>query len=78
MALPGDVGARLDLYLYSEAEQRVPEGAYKNFLSERIMEFFNSGSFDLSHVIPELPPGSIVKGPKPLIETLNRIFNVLS
>jgi hypothetical protein len=39
-ALPADVRAKLDLYLYSEAEGRVPHGAYSRFLAERITEFF--------------------------------------
>ncbi len=32
--------AKLTLFLYSEAEGRVPVGAYKRFFEERILEFF--------------------------------------
>jgi hypothetical protein len=39
--LPEDIRARLDLYLYSEVEGRVPLGAYQKFIIERIREFFD-------------------------------------
>jgi len=38
--LPEDLRARLDLYLFSETEGRVPHGKYSEFLSERVTEFF--------------------------------------
>ena len=38
--LPSDVKARLDLYLFSDIEGRVPKGAYSQFLVQRINEFF--------------------------------------
>jgi hypothetical protein len=42
MALPEDIRAKLDLYLYSEAQQRIPHGAYQKFMVERISDFFRS------------------------------------
>lgn len=38
--IPEDVRAKLDLYLYSEVEGRVPFGAYQKFIVERTQEFF--------------------------------------
>lgn len=38
--LPEDLRAKLDLYLYSDVEGRVPHGAYSAFLAERVKEFF--------------------------------------
>jgi len=38
--LPEDIRAKLDLYLYSPSEGRVPKGAYQKFITERILEFF--------------------------------------
>jgi hypothetical protein len=38
--LPEDIRAKLDLFLYSELEGRVPKGAYQAFFLERIREFF--------------------------------------
>ena len=72
VALPGEVGARLDLHLYSEAEQRIPHGAHKNFLAERIMEYFNWHNLDLALFFPDLPAGSMVRGSKETIEILRR------
>ena len=47
-ALPQHVRDRLDLWLYSELEGRVPKGAYRDFFSARTTEFFESRTFDLS------------------------------
>lgn len=41
MHLPEDVRARLDLYLFSPLEGRIPKGAYQRFIVERIQEFFS-------------------------------------
>lgn len=38
--LPEDVAAKLDLYLFSAAQDRIPDGAYQKFFTERINEFF--------------------------------------
>jgi len=38
--LPEDLRAKLDLYLFSTVEGRVPVGAYSTFLQARIREFF--------------------------------------
>lgn len=41
--LPEDIRAKLDLYLFSDIEGRIPQGAYQQFLTERINEFFSGG-----------------------------------
>ena len=66
--LPEDMKAKLDLYLYSEAEQRIPKGALQEFLMERIEEFFSSRRLDLESY--GFPPGMAVKGSKATIEHL--------
>jgi hypothetical protein len=40
ISLPEDIHAKLVLHLYSEAEGRVPQGAYQKFFVERILQFF--------------------------------------
>lgn len=50
--------ARLDLYLYSEAEQRIPFAAKQRFFTERLREYFERASLDLGLYFHELPPGS--------------------
>ena len=67
---PEDIRARLDLYLWSEVEGRVPQGAYQRFLISRIREFFEDASLDLS---PWLEPTSlpmVVRGSPRSIDAL--------
>lgn len=40
--IPEDLRAKLDLHLYSSVEGKVPRGAYMQFISERLSEFFQS------------------------------------
>lgn len=54
MALPEDVRAKLDLYLYSEVENRVPFGAYQAFFVQRIREFFSETRTYLNETEREL------------------------
>lgn len=46
LVLPADIRTKLDLYLFSEAEGRVPMGAYQQFFVERIQEFFDQAYLD--------------------------------
>lgn len=61
--IPEDIRARLDLFLYSELEQRVPQGAYQTFFLDRIREFFDWGTLDLGE-------GLFVRGSKESIKSL--------
>lgn len=38
--LPEDVVAQVDLFLFSPALGKIPEGAYQRFFTDRINEFF--------------------------------------
>lgn len=40
--LPEDIRARLDLYLWSQLEGRVPHGAYSRLISQLLREHFDS------------------------------------
>lgn len=68
MSIPEDVRAKLDLYLFSELEGRVPKGAYQRFFTERIQEFFGWRRLDLAPY--GLPPGFFVSGPKEMLDHL--------
>ena len=69
--LPEDVRARLDLHLYSEVENRIPKGAYSNFLIDRIREFFVATVIDLHSYFPHLTEGEyVLRGPKEVIGKL--------
>jgi hypothetical protein len=75
--LPEDVRGRLDLHLVSESTQKVPQGAYQRFFTERVHEYFEWGSIDLAAYISTLPHRSIIRGPRPLIELIREYFKVV-
>lgn len=70
VAIPGDIWPRLDLHLFSEAEQRIPFAAHQRFLVDRIREFFNRGSISLAAFFPDAPPDLTVYGDRAAIEFL--------
>ena len=41
LKLPADLRAKLDLYLWSDVEGRVPQGRYQEFFVSLLNEFFN-------------------------------------
>lgn len=53
VALPGDLGARLDLHLFSTAEQRIPFAAHQKFILARVAEFFHRSTLHLGPYLPE-------------------------
>lgn len=40
LSIPEDLRVKLDLFLVSPTEGRIPRGAYKEFFAERLREFF--------------------------------------
>lgn len=39
ISLPEDIRSRLDLHLWSDAEQRVPKGAYRELIVRLLREY---------------------------------------
>ena len=70
VALPLPERTKLDFFLHSEVEGRVPLGAYKEFFSARIREFFDSKNLDLSPYLGTTPGTAIVRGAPEVIEML--------
>jgi len=66
--IPEDVKARLDLFLYSEVESRVPVGAYQAFFQQRIQEFFDWKRIPLDSF--GFPPGYFVIAPREMLQAL--------
>lgn len=60
--LPGGLGARLKLLLWSDAEARVPLGAYQRFFVDRLNEFFNHRTIDIGPYLGQLPGSLQVSG----------------
>lgn len=54
--------ARLDLLLFSESEQRVPVGAYRDFFEARLREFFSDKRLDLAPYLQTMPSECVVRG----------------
>jgi len=75
MSLPEPFLAQVMLYLWSELEGRVPQGAYQQFFSERIQEFFSTETRDFSD-LRSLPPGALVIRATP--STLDALGRLLS
>lgn len=71
LCIPEDLFAKLSLELWSEAEGRVPHGAFKRFFEELLREHFLHSRLDLSAFIPGLPPGvHFISGRKEVLEIL--------
>lgn len=68
--LPPELATRLELFLFSEAEQRVPKGAMQQFLIQRISEFFSHRSVDLSPFLRTNPGEVVVSGSDHSLSTL--------
>lgn len=73
-----DICARLELFLYSELEQRIPEGAYKAFFEERVLEFFNSKRLDLAPWADTQPGAIWVAGSPESVRVLEKTLVELS
>ena len=72
LMLAEEDAARLELFLYSSAEQRIPHAARQRFFTERMREFFTRVSLDLALYDPSFPPGSFVYGPEALVNMLKQ------
>jgi hypothetical protein len=73
--IPADLAARLDLFLWSEAEGRVPQGAYQSFICDSIRDFFNKRTIDVAPYIPSATIGQYLITGTP--ETLRAIITHL-
>ena len=70
--VPEDLHAQLTLHLYSPLEGRVPDGAYKAWLCERIKEYFTNRQLDLAPWAVCDPGSAIVSAPPATLEILKR------
>lgn len=70
VSLPEPWRVRLDLLLFSESEQRVPKGAYRQFFIERLADFFGTRELDLSPFLGSLPGERTIRGKPETVEAL--------
>lgn len=59
---------KVDLFLFSEVEGRIPKGAQSQFAEARFREFFDSGTLTLDRY--GFPPGYFVNGPREMLVEL--------
>lgn len=59
---------KVDLFLYSEVEGRIPKGEQSKFTEARFREFFDHGTLTLDRF--GFPPGYYVNGPRAMLEEL--------
>lgn len=72
VALDASLKARLSILLYSELEQRIPKGAWQQFMEARIREFFEWRKHDLAPY--GFPTGYYITGPAEMTEAvINRL-----
>ena len=60
--LDEQIATRLELHLWSEAEQRLPYAARQKFITARLREYFERKSLDLAPYFHDLPTGSQIHG----------------
>jgi hypothetical protein len=53
--------AKVDLVLFSKAENRVPKGAYQRFFSRLLSWFFETKEVDLAPYVGSLPGECVVR-----------------
>lgn len=72
--LPEDLLDRMTLHLFSEIEGRVPKGAFKEFLSSRIREFFFNRTLDLAPYTNGEPGAFTISGSPDAIARLEKLL----
>lgn len=70
MHMREDLLARLKLVLFSEVEQRIPQGALSDFFEARVKEYFDSRRLDLAPWTGAAPGSFIIQGPPEAITAL--------
>lgn len=73
--IPAELAVKLDLFLWSEVEQRVPQGAYQSFICDAIRDFFNKRTVDVAPYIPSATIGQHLITGTP--ETLRAVITVM-
>lgn len=72
--LPEPIKAKLDLYLYSEVEGRVPKGKHQEFFIRLLNDYFESKRLDLAPFMNGDPGVFSVRGSVESLEVLKKII----
>lgn len=74
VSLDEELRTRLDIKLWSEAEQRVPKGAYKAYFDGLVVRDLGFVSLDLAPFAGTAPGVAVVRGSPATIETLTALL----
>lgn len=75
VALSLPLHQRMTAHLWSEAESRVPHGAYQAFLEQRIREYFGQRTIDIAPFVVGMPAATFhITG---TAESLEQLINAL-
>lgn len=70
--LNADLRGRLDRHL--EVDGKVPQAAYQRFFEDAIRQHFEWGVMDLGAWLKGMPQGSLVRGPRHIVEALEKFL----
>lgn len=68
--VPADLGLKMDLFLFSEVEARVPQGAVQELLVRLLRQFFDEKEIDLAPFLGTLPGEAIIRGRSSTLSSL--------
>jgi len=74
VALDEELRARLDIRLWSEAEQRVPKGAYKAYFDGLVSRDLATATLDLAPFAGTLPGTALLRGTPEAVQTLETLL----
>lgn len=72
--LPKSLKERLDLYLYSPLEERIPHAAHQKLICQLLREFFDNATVDLGSWLGTADGISLVRGN---IYTIQKLLDYL-
>lgn len=67
--IPEDLLARMDLFLFSNVEGKVPYGEHSRFIAARLREYFEWTQLDLAAA--GLPAGYFIRGPHEMVQAVD-------
>ena len=70
IALKPELKVKLDLWLHSAVEERIPKGAHKEFVEQLIREFFEYKNTPLEPY--GFPTGYFITGPAVMVEAVTK------
>lgn len=74
LALDEELLGKVEILLFSPAEDRVPKGAYQRLFNRLMREMFESRELDLAPYAGTLPGTAVIRGGETAIAALRRLL----